>query len=124
MFVYVCVAFVCVCVCACACACVQSQDILQEWYIQLCVFVRVHMKSSTGTFNGHSSSGDLIQIDKDLVRQIDKGDCLSKNQPSSHHKLKYFYVQLVAIFNSYHYTMHWTPILDWSAFLRAAFNTV
>ena len=51
-------------------------------------------------------------------------DCLSNNRPSSYHKLKYFSVQLVAIFNSYHYTMHLTPILDSSAFLRAAFNTV
>ena len=48
---------------------------------------------------------------------------LSNNRPSSHHKLKLFSVQPVAIFNSYHYTMHLTPILDWFAFLRAAFNT-
>ena len=34
-------------------------------------------------------------------------DFLSKNRPSSHHKLKYFFsVQLVAILNCYHYTMH------------------
>ena len=78
MCIHVCVVFVCVCVCAC----VQSQDIPEEWYIQLCVCVRVHMKSSTGTFKGYSSSGDLIQIDKHLVWHIDKGDCLSKNRPS------------------------------------------
>ena len=47
-------------------------------------------------------------------------DCLSNNRPSLYHKLNIFSVQLAAIFNSYHYTMHLTPILDWSAFLRAA----
>ena len=38
-------------------------------------------------------------------------DCLSNNQPSSHHKLKHFSEQLVATFNSYHYTVHPVPIL-------------
>ena len=57
--------FVCVCACvrvpvrACACVgvCARSQDIQQEWYIQLCVVcvheVKVYHRS--GTFNGHSS---------------------------------------------------------------------
>ena len=65
---YICV-FVCVCVCACVCcvcACVgvyaRSQDIPQDWYIQLCYIqlcavcvheVKVYHRS--GTFNGHSS---------------------------------------------------------------------
>ena len=64
-----CVAFVCLYVCVCACACVccacvlcagvcaRSQDIPQDWYIQLCVVcvheVKVYHRS--GTFNGHSS---------------------------------------------------------------------
>ena len=54
---YVCVR-VCVC-CACACAgvCARSQDIPQDWYIQLCVVcvheVKVYHRS--GTFNSHSS---------------------------------------------------------------------
>ena len=68
---YVCVCVrVCVCVCVCVCMCVRvrcacacagvcarSQDIPQDWYIQLCVVcvheVKVYHRS--GTFNGHSS---------------------------------------------------------------------
>ena len=58
----------CVCVgCACACAgvCARSQDIPQEWYIQLCVVcvheVKVYHRS--GTFNGHSSLPIFIDTD-------------------------------------------------------------
>ena len=40
-------AFVCLYVCACAGVCARSQDIPQEWYIQLCVVcvhkVKVHI---------------------------------------------------------------------------------
>ena len=56
-----CVVFVClyVCVCACACAgmCARSQDIPQDWYIQLCVVCvhKVKVYHRSGTFNGHSS---------------------------------------------------------------------
>ena len=63
MCLYVCIcvcvrvrARVCVC-CACAGVCARSQDIPQEWYIQLCVVcvheVKVYHRS--GTFNDHSS---------------------------------------------------------------------
>ena len=63
---YLCVHVRCICVCVCVCACVccacaglctRSQDIPQDWYIQLCVVcvheVKVYHRS--GTFNGDSS---------------------------------------------------------------------
>ena len=68
VFVHLCVLYVCACVCcACACAgvCARSQDIPQEWYIQLCVVcvheVKVYHRS--GTFNGHSSLPIFIDTD-------------------------------------------------------------
>ena len=69
VFVYACALYLCVCVCvrvcvrvpvwACACAgvCARSQDIPQDWYIQLCVVCvhEVKVYHRNGTFNGHSS---------------------------------------------------------------------
>ena len=56
VFVCVCVC-VRVCVCACAGVCARSQDIPQDWYIQLCVVCvhEVKVYHRKGTFNGHSS---------------------------------------------------------------------
>ena len=97
-FVCACALYLCVCVCvcvccACACAgvCARSQDILQEWYIQLCVVyvheVKVYHRS--GTFNCvlcmctksryttgvvHSTVILVWQFDKHrLIKQIGKG---------------------------------------------------
>ena len=63
MYVFVCALgalYLCVCMCVCTCVCVvcvRSEDIPQEWYIQLCVVcvleVKVYYRS--GTFNSHSS---------------------------------------------------------------------